>query len=490
MTQRDIIRNLVPLKPLDIEKCPTVAQTVEQMEHCSIGAQTIGEVAGTLTELAQMARKPVLVYDGSHKTPLGKLLRRMAREKQWFSDILRPDQYASKKIFAGGTIVAVDLFSRRHEEMLFNKPDRAIFINTSSQFRPGQVTDRSSRDFIHCHPEYAMPIIYATLEERLEGKTWSHERFMRELAKFGGVASQVSKGFEVLSRMATDPDYTVIGTFSGIMTVAKMGGIISHMIDQGWLQVIVATGALIAHGFVEDAGLVHYKVDPRISDKEYAKLRLNRITWALEPETNLDHVEEIFSRILDHDLGNGGVVSASHLNHLIGRYLAKHYPGGHSILRSAYNKNVQVFIPAPDSELDNDRFINNMRRKIQGRATVDVNNEIDTHKLVEIAIRAEKLGIYTIGAGVPRNWPQNIAPLVEITNEKLGIRWPTVMYHSGCRIAPDLPVFGHLGGCTYTEMVTWRKACPRGHFAEILADATMVLPFHVAALQERISAAD
>jgi deoxyhypusine synthase len=484
----DIRSRLVPLRPLDIEKCPTVAQTVEQMEYCSIGAQTIGEVARSLVELAQAARKPILVYDGAYNTPLGKLLRRMAREKKWFSDILRPDQYASKKIPCGGAILAVDLFSRRYEDVLFNKPDRALFINTSSQFRPGQVSDRHSRDFIHCNPEYALPIMYATLEERLEGKLWSHERFMRELAKFGGVASQVSKGFEVLSRMAADPEYTVIGTFSGIMTVAKMGGLISHMIDQGWLQAIVATGALIAHGFVEDAGLVHYKVDPMISDKEYAKLRLNRITWALEPEENLDQVEDIFSKILDHDLGDGGVVSASYLNHLIGKYLAEHYPGGHSILRSAYNKNVQVFIPAPDSELDNDRFINNMRRKIQGRATVDVNNEIDTHRLVDIAIRADKLGIYTIGAGVPRNWTQNIAPLVEITKERLGVNWPTVMYQSGCRIAPDLPVFGHLGGCTYSEMVTWRKACPRGHYAEILADATMVLPFHAAALRERMSA--
>ncbi|MCX6762206.1 MAG: deoxyhypusine synthase family protein [Candidatus Moranbacteria bacterium] len=309
---------------------------------------------------------------------------------------------------------------------------------------------------------------------------------MRELAKFGGVASQVSRGFEVLLRMATDPEYTVIGTFSGIMTVAKMGGIISHMIDKGWLRAIVATGALIAHGFVEDAGLVHYKVDPKITDGEYAKLRLNRITWALEPETNLDHVEAIFSRILEHDLRDGGVVSASHLNHLIGKYLAKHFPEGHSILRSAYLQKVPVFIPAPDSELDNDRFINNMRRRMQGRKTVDVNNEIDTHRLVEIAIKANKLGLYTIGAGVPRNWPQNIAPLVEITKERLDVHWPTVVYSSGCRIAPDLPVFGHLGGCTYTEMVTWRKACLGGHYAEILADATMVLPFHVAALKEVI----
>ncbi|MCX6762205.1 MAG: hypothetical protein NT093_00275 [Candidatus Moranbacteria bacterium] len=137
MTQQsDILSRLVPLRPLDIEKCPTVAETVGQMEYCSIGAQTIGEVARSLVELAQMAKKPILVYDGAYGTPLGKLLRRMAREKKWFSDILRPDQYASKKIPSGGVVLAVDLFSRRHENLLFNKPDRALFINTSSQFKP------------------------------------------------------------------------------------------------------------------------------------------------------------------------------------------------------------------------------------------------------------------------------------------------------------------------------------------------------------------
>ena len=56
---------------------------------------------------------------------------------------------------------------------------------------------------------------------------------------FGG--RSLGEAAEVLETMVLDPECTKVGTFSGAMTVAKMGLLICEMIDRGWLQVIIST---------------------------------------------------------------------------------------------------------------------------------------------------------------------------------------------------------------------------------------------------------
>ena len=92
---------------------------------------------------------------------------------------------------------------------------------------------------------------------------------------------------------------------------------------------------------------------------------------------------------------------------------------------------------------------------------------------------AKRFGIFTIGGGVPRNNVQNVAPLIEIINERLGTNLPPRRFTYGIRICPDRPHFGHLSGCTYSENESWRKATKNGVYAEIQADATQVWPFLV-----------
>ena len=95
--------------------------------------------------------------------------------------------------------------------------------------------------------------------------------------------------------MVEDPDCKVVLTLSGAMTIAKMGKVISKMIDTGMVQAIVSTGALMAHGLSEAVGLVHYRHDPRMSDEELFEKGYNRVYDTLEMEANLNYVEE-FSR--------------------------------------------------------------------------------------------------------------------------------------------------------------------------------------------------
>ena len=231
----------------------------------------------------------------------------------------------------------------------------------------------------------------------------------------------------------------------------------------------------MAHGLVSSIGLKHYKYNPAYNDTALARHKLNRVTDTLEPETNLDMVEKVVGRIIDK-IESDRSISPTILHRLIGKHLAENYPNDRGILKSAYLHNVPVFVPAfVDSELGNDLYIHNIKRRRNGKKPIYMDLELDSKALIKLVTETKRFGIFSIGGGVPRNNVQNVAPLIEIINERLGQTYPPRRFTYGIRICPDRPHFGHLSGCTYSENESWRKAVKNGVYAEMLADATQVL---------------
>src|SRR5258706_16170498 len=105
------------------------------------------------------------------------------------------------------------------------------------------------------------------------------------------------------------------------MTIAKMGKIISKMIDSDMVQAVVSTGALMAHGLSEAVGMVHYRHDPRMSDEELFDKGYNRVYDTLEMGANLNYVEEFSSQAMDA-LGGEAELSSEIVCRALGRVLA------------------------------------------------------------------------------------------------------------------------------------------------------------------------
>ena len=144
-----------------------------------------------------------------------------------------------------------------------------------------------------------MPVIYAALDEWLNGRRSSVTSFISGLAAHGGLAAHVARGAKALEAMMDDKDCVRFLTVSGAMTVGKMDLIICDMIELGLIHAISSTGALMAHGLVSSIGLKHYKYNPKYDDTELARRKLNRVTDTLEPETNLDTVEEVIGKVIE-----------------------------------------------------------------------------------------------------------------------------------------------------------------------------------------------
>ena len=326
---------------------------------------------------------------------------------------------------------------------------------------------------------------------------------MRKTA-FGG--RRLGEAYDVLAAMVEDPDCFVVMTLSGAMTIAKMGKIVSTMIDEGMVQTVVSTGALIAHGLTESIGKVHYRYEPSKSDEELFRTGYNRVYDTLEMEANLNYVEHVVARTLKR-IPPDATLSSELLTHEMGRTLVDEHHGT-GILKSAYQKNVPVFIPAfTDSEVgldvatwamghqiaqarsgerSHDGDIEVLRRlhQIQPR----FNPYLDLNSYTDRLLAAKRLGIFTIGGGVPRNWAQQVAPYVEIGNVRMGLNVKPPRFQYGVRICPEPDYWGGLSGCTYTEGVSWGKFVPPaegGRFAEVLSDATVVWPLLMMGLLDR-----
>ncbi len=471
-----------PLHPLDLQQCQTVDDLVRSMKYCSFGARMLGEVADTLTQWIQDRNEPLLIYDGKKDTALGKLLWEMVENKKWFKRLLLPEMYA-QGMSNGNNILVVGDFSERHESGLYKEQDKSIFIN--EQGKAKHVQDGYFPDAIFADPRFVLPALYYALEQRLEGKSTTVTQFIRQLEKYDGVAQEVYRGAQTLEAMANDPDCTVFLTLSGAMTVAKMGLIIGDLIDDGVVQSITSTGALMAHGLVESVGLKHYKYDPVHDDAVLAAQKLNRVSDTLEPETNLDKVEEVVELVADSFSGDE-LISPRIFHYHLGKYLAEHYPQERGILKSAYEKKIPVLVPAfVDSEIGNDIYLINQKRIRELKKRIVMDLEQDTEELIRLVTKAKRIGILTIGGGVPRNYTQNVCPLVELINLRLGLDLPEHKFAYGVRICPDKMWYGHLSGSTYSEGMSWRKMHPQMQFAEIHADATLVLPFLVKMVEER-----
>jgi deoxyhypusine synthase len=192
----------------------------------------------------------------------------------------------------------------------------------------------------------------------------------------------------------------------------------------------------------------------------------------------------------------------------IGKRLSEHNLGT-GILRSAWEKKIPVFIPAfTDSELglDFSTFAINAtlkgmseqeRQKVSLQDALQMapkfNPFLDLFEYAQQVKRFSKLGIFTIGGGVPRNWAQQVGPFIDITNDRCGTDFEPPRFRYGVRICPEPVHWGGLSGCTYSEGVSWGKffsPADGGQFAEVYSDATVILPLLIKAVFERLKNAD
>ncbi|HLV96625.1 MAG TPA: deoxyhypusine synthase family protein [Candidatus Acidoferrales bacterium] len=311
---------------------------------------------------------------------------------------------------------------------------------------------------------------------------------VRAMGQTAFTARQIGDAADVLEAMARDKDCFVVMTLSGAMTVAKMGLIFCDLVESGIVKAIVSTGALMAHGLVEATGHSHFRYDEKMGDAELFAAGYNRVYDSIEPELNLDAVEDVMQHLLDA-WDPAEPASSWKIHRRIGEHLVR-TAKGRGILKSCFQHDVPVFVPAfTDSELGIDFALHQRQRKKQGRPLLTFDSYDDFEYYARTMLATKRMGLLTIGGGVPRNWAQQFGVYAELLARRGYEKLPLKRYNYGLRICPEPVNWGGLSGSTYTEAVSWGKFVPPeegGRFAEVLDDATVALPLVACAVLQRI----
>jgi len=279
---------------------------------------------------------------------------------------------------------------------------------------------------------------------------------------------QLGEAAKLYAKMIND-DAVICLTISGAMTPVGFGGIFKTLIEKGFVDWIVTTGANVYHEDHFSWGLPvkqgHYKVDDTILyEKEIVRIRDIFIKFY---ET-LEAEDQIIQKMFKKNLVDKSFTSAEFCN-IIGKisYEKSKYPDK-SFLTSAYRFDVPVYVAAMgDSSLALNLAAHRLNDKIYN---LDFTREI--LEQAAIVYNSKKSGIVEIGGGAPKNTAQQTGPLLDqILRQNDGGQDYIV------QITDARPDTGGLSGATLEEGKTWGKVQDaHQNLVTVYADATIAFP--------------
>jgi deoxyhypusine synthase len=297
-------------------------------------------------------------------------------------------------------------------------------------------------------------------------------------------ARALGEGAKILLEMVRATDCLKTLTIAGAPVPGGLQGVICDLIELGFIDVVVTTGSQIAHDLVEALGYSHHKGYHTMDDVELRDLRIDRMYDALLDETKLNEVDLTLNRLWEKL--EKRIFSTPELFIRIASYITERgLHKGQSFLVSAAKNGVPIFSPTiHDSEIGISLTTFN-KKNPKRRIIVDL--LIDNEKYIEIFSdpKYRKHGVLILGGGVPRNWTQQVTPMVEFIKHGVQIsKDREIGYDYGVLVTTDQPQFGGLSGSTLDEAISWNKYAPQAKFATIHCDMTIALPLMVGAVKE------
>ncbi len=282
-------------------------------------------------------------------------------------------------------------------------------------------------------------------------------------------AGRLAKAVEIYEEMLR-ADTTKFIAIAGAMVPAGMRNVIAQMIREGYVDVVVTTGANLVHDIIEALGMHHYKLHtPDVNDIELRKQSVDRIYDVAVQDDAFEVLEEFIRSVFD-DFRLDRSYSIRELTALIGERLSDR----DSILKSAVDRAVPVFCPAiADSMIGLHAWIYKQMRRFHVDAFDDMK------ELVDIFCDAGRTGALILGGGVPKNFLLQtalVAPPREDGREG---------FDFAIQITTDTPENGGLSGATLEEAKSWGKVGTGAKAVTVYCDATIALPVLFAAVQSR-----
>lgn len=297
------------------------------------------------------------------------------------------------------------------------------------------------------------------------GKKMSANDIIRGMKEIGFNAKYLGQAADILEEAVKDKDCKVFFGMAGALVPGGLKEIFIDMLEKGYVDVFVTTGANLTHDLIEALGFHYYQGSANVDDVELNKKGIDRIYNVFMNNDVYEAAEDFFVRNFDSLAGKTNVKG---FLWELGRLIP-----GRSILKTCYEKKIPIYCPAiTDSGIGLMMWASIIRGEHKGKK-IKMNEFDDLFDILDIVWACKKRGILYIGGGTPKNYIQQALQFVK------GAKY-------GVQITTDRADPGGSSGAPLREGVSWGKMNPKAKFVTVNCDATIALPLLFAALKDRI----
>ncbi|UCH37374.1 MAG: deoxyhypusine synthase family protein [Candidatus Bathyarchaeota archaeon] len=288
-----------------------------------------------------------------------------------------------------------------------------------------------------------------------------------ESMKASGVlgAGRLAKAVDILTEMFSDPDYTNFLSLAGPMVPGGLRNVIGLLIDRGYVDAIVASGANIVHDVIESIGFKGIMGCGEDDDVILRKKGMGRAGDIFFEQAGFSAFEDSIYQIFDELVERKSESLAFYeLMAKIGETLED----PNSLLKKAVIHNVPIFSPGiMDSMLGFHIWTYSQLKSLH------FNPVLNLDRLAEIVNRSQKVGALILGGGTSKHYVLGANILREGVDAAI-------------QITLDRQEGGSLSGAPLEEAISWRKAQTKSKLVTVIGDATIVFPVIVAATLEKL----
>jgi deoxyhypusine synthase len=295
---------------------------------------------------------------------------------------------------------------------------------------------------------------------------------------FGGTSFQsrnLHRAMHIWGQALKEESCVIFLGLSGAMVPAGMRKVVVDLVRHRLVDVVVSTGANLYHDLHEGLGGFHYLGADQVDDVELARLDIDRVY-----DTFAD--DRVFHQ-LDKSLGEvaAGLEPRTYSTREFFVEISRQLQPKDCIVATCYEEEVPIFCPTfHDSGYGIcwTRMYDQAEKAGRTHPVLDLIK--DNQEIVALRSASRESAAIYIGGGVPKNYVQQIEPMVEVmTNAKAdGHRYAV-------QITTDAPHWGGLSGCTFEEAKSWDKMVDDFQGAQVFLEASVGFPLLAKAVLER-----
>lgn len=275
-------------------------------------------------------------------------------------------------------------------------------------------------------------------------------------------AGRLYRATQLLAEVMKDDETTVFLSLAGPMVPGGLRRVIRDLIAEGYVDILITSGANLTHDLLEAMGGQHYQGHDEDDDEKLCEMGMGRIGDIYTKSEDFGVLENEISNILRSIAHEADKLTIREFITSIGNYI----DDPDSIIGTASNVGVPIYSPGiVDSMLGLQLWMFTQDNQLILDAAGDM------QELSDMVYSSKKVAAVILGGGLPKHYA-------------LASNLLTGGVDAAIQVTLDRSEAGSLSGAPLEEAKSWAKAKCGSKLVTVIGDATIVFPLMVAAAKD------